>query len=94
METYTIRLTTYSLQDVINKASTKTFPGADIGSDHDMILAILKLAGENDHQKSPHTVEPRYNAVVGVHDFELRCTRGALRVTISATRELLNNNNH
>ena len=33
----------------------------------------------------------RYNAVVGVHDFRPRCTRGALGVPISATRELLNN---
>ena len=31
------------------------------------------------------------NAVVGVHDFGPRCTRGALGVPISATRELLNN---
>ena len=38
-----------------------------------------------------YTVEPRYNAVVGVHDFGPRCTRGALGVPISATRELLNN---
>ena len=37
------------------------------------------------------TVEPRYNAVVGVHDFGPRCKRGALGVLISATRELLNN---
>ena len=37
------------------------------------------------------TVEPRYNAVVGVHDFGPRCTRGALGVPISATRKLLNN---
>ena len=38
-----------------------------------------------------HTVEPRYNAVVGVHDFRPRCKRGALGVLKSATRELLNN---
>ena len=37
------------------------------------------------------TVEPRYNAVVGIHNFGPRCTQGALRVLISATRELLNN---
>ena len=37
------------------------------------------------------TVEPRYNAVVGVHDCGPCCTRGALGVLISATRELLNN---
>ena len=37
------------------------------------------------------TVEPRYNAVVRDHDFGPRCTRGALGVLISATRELLNN---
>ena len=37
------------------------------------------------------TVAPRYNAVVGVHDFEPRCKRGALGVLVSATRELLNN---
>ena len=36
------------------------------------------------------TVEPRYNAVVGVYDFGPRCTRGTLVVPISATRELLN----
>ena len=34
------------------------------------------------------TVEPRYNAVVGVHDFGPHCKRGALGVLISATREL------
>ncbi|KAI0222002.1 hypothetical protein LSAT2_026744 [Lamellibrachia satsuma] len=34
---------------------------------------------------------PRYNAVVGVHDFGPRCMRGALGVPVSATRELLNN---
>ena len=39
----------------------------------------------------PGTVEPRYNAVDGVHDFGPRCKRGALGVLISATRELLNN---
>ena len=38
-----------------------------------------------------NTVEPCYNAVVGVHDFGPRCTRGALGVLITATRELLNN---
>ena len=38
-----------------------------------------------------YTVEPRYNAVVGVHDFGPCCKRGALGVLISATRELLNN---
>ena len=37
------------------------------------------------------TVEPRYNAVVGVHDFGPCCMRGALGIPISATRELLNN---
>ena len=35
------------------------------------------------------TFEPSYNAVVGVHDFGPRCTRGALGVLVSATRELL-----
>ena len=40
---------------------------------------------------STNTVERHYNAVVGVHDFGPRCTRGALGVLISATRELLNN---
>ena len=38
-----------------------------------------------------YTVAPRYNAVVGVHDFGPHCMRGALGVPISATRELLNN---
>ena len=38
-----------------------------------------------------YTVEPSYNAVVGVHDFGQHCKRGALDVPISATRELLNN---
>ena len=38
-----------------------------------------------------NTVEPRYNTVIGVHDFRPLCTRGALGVLISATRELLNN---
>ena len=38
-----------------------------------------------------NTVKPRYNAVVGVHDFGPRCTQGTLGVPISATRELLNN---
>ena len=38
-----------------------------------------------------YTVEPRYNEVVGVQNVGLRCTRGALCVPISATRELLNN---
>ena len=37
------------------------------------------------------TIEPRYNLVVGVHDFRLRCTRGASGILISANRELLNN---
>ena len=37
------------------------------------------------------TVEPRYNAVVGVHDFGPCCKRSALGVLISATREVLNN---
>ena len=37
------------------------------------------------------TVASRYNVVVGVHDIGRRCTRGALGVPISATRELLNN---
>ena len=37
------------------------------------------------------TVEPRYNVVVGVHDFRPRCKRGALGVLKSATSELLNN---
>ena len=43
------------------------------------------------------TVEPRYNAVVGVHDFGPHCKRGALGalgVLITATRELLNNSDH
>ena len=38
-----------------------------------------------------YTVEPRYNAVDGVHNFGPRCKRGALGVLISATREQLNN---
>ena len=38
-----------------------------------------------------YTVEPRYNAVVGVHNFGPRCTQGVLGVPISATRELLKN---
>ena len=37
------------------------------------------------------TVEPRYNVAAGVHDFGPCCTRSALGVPISATRELLNN---
>ena len=38
-----------------------------------------------------YIVEPRYNAVIGVHNFGPRCTQGALGVPISATRELLKN---
>ena len=47
--------------------------------------------GKKYHTRESGTVAPRYNAVVGVHDFGPRCKRGALGVLISATRELLNN---
>ena len=36
----------------INKAQMSTFPGADIGSDHDMVLMILKLKLKKDQKKN------------------------------------------
>ena len=36
----------------INKAQTRTFPGADIGSDHDMVLMTLKLKLKKDQKKN------------------------------------------
>ena len=51
------------------------------------LMRILKWPTPADRCR----VEPRYNAVVGVHDFGARRKRGALGVPISATRELLNN---
>ena len=36
-------LTPQRFKSSINKARTRTFPGADIGSDHDMVLLTLKL---------------------------------------------------
>lgn len=42
------------LKSSINKAKTRTFPGADIGSDHDMVLLTLKLKlKKNNKQGSP-----------------------------------------
>ena len=56
--------------------------------DKHMPIKIMKF---NKYKHQHFTVKPRYNAVVGVHDFRLRCKRGALGVLKSATRELLNN---
>ena len=36
----------------VNKAKTRTFPGADIGSDHDLVLMTLKLKS-NGQKKAP-----------------------------------------
>ncbi|XP_076436542.1 uncharacterized protein LOC143276040 [Babylonia areolata] len=36
-------LTPQCYKSSINKANTRTFPGADIGSDHDLVLATFKL---------------------------------------------------
>ncbi|XP_076454867.1 uncharacterized protein LOC143289703 [Babylonia areolata] len=36
-------LTPQRYKSSINKANTRTFPGADIGSDHDLVLATFKL---------------------------------------------------
>ena len=35
----------------VNKANTRTFPVADTGSDHDMVLATLKLKLKKTHNK-------------------------------------------
>jgi len=35
----------------INKAQTRTFPGADIGSDHDMVLMTLQIKLKTKNQK-------------------------------------------
>ena len=37
----------------INKAQTRTFPGADIDSGHDMVLMTLKMKLKNFKQDSP-----------------------------------------
>ena len=38
----------------VNKANTRTFPGADIGSDHDLVLSTIKLKLKAKRQpKSP-----------------------------------------
>ena len=39
----------------INKAKTRTYPGADIGSDHDLVLMVLKLK----LRKNSKTATPR-----------------------------------
>ena len=36
-------LTPRHFKSCINKANTRSFPGADIGSDHDLVLTTIKL---------------------------------------------------
>ena len=47
-------LTPRRFKSSISKANARTLPGVDIGSDHDLVLAILKLKLKKiHHQKSP-----------------------------------------
>ena len=48
-------LTPLRFKSSINRAKTRTYPGADIGSDHDLVLLILKLR----LKKKPQTTSPR-----------------------------------
>ena len=36
-------LTPWHFKSSINKAKTRTYPGADIGSDHDLVLLVMKV---------------------------------------------------
>ena len=48
-------LTPRRFKSSINRAKTRTYPGADIGSDHDLVLMTMKLR----LKKKPHTANPR-----------------------------------
>ena len=43
---------TSAFKSSINKAKTRTFPGADVGSDHDLVLSSLRLKLKH-FQKTP-----------------------------------------
>ena len=52
-------LTPQRFKSSINKAQTRTFPGADIGSDHDMVLLTLRLKLKT--QKKHNNPRIRFN---------------------------------
>ena len=47
-------MTSQRFKSSINKANTRSFPGADIGRDHDFVLTTIKLKLKNKRfMKSP-----------------------------------------
>jgi len=49
-------LTQQRFKSSINKAKTRTFPGEDVGSDHDMVLMTFKTEAQQESQAKKHKI--------------------------------------
>jgi len=89
------------LKSSINKAMTRTFPGADIGSDHDLVLTNIKLKLKSSRtHKSPRitfeleklkdpTVASAFQAMVGGKFASLNLIDMDINTLANQTKEVL-----
>ena len=58
-------LTPLRFKSSINRAKTRTYPGADVGSDHDLVLLTMKMKLKKKHQSANPRI--KFN-LVKLHD--------------------------
>ncbi|XP_071500074.1 uncharacterized protein [Diadema antillarum] len=74
----------------INKANTRTFPGADIGSDHDLVLTTIKLKLNSKYPEAVEIFKAQVGgkfAVLSVLDNDIDTLAGNIKEVLLTTAD-------